>query len=152
MRRSMLGSLVVLGLAMLVGWAGFGSAAVDNPPAWDAAAAYMTALPEGFNGIKGDAVKARLDSGEPMFVLDVREPKEFAAGRIEGAVNVPIRQLAKSLDQLPQDKNAPVVVVCQAAVRSGYATMALSFKGYTNVKHLAAGFGAWEKAGYPVVK
>ena len=50
-------------------------------------------------------------------------------------------------------KNAKGVVICASAVRSGYVVEALSFKGYTNVKHLAAGFIAgWEKAGYPVVK
>ncbi len=98
-------------------------------------------------------LKAKLDAGEQIFLLDVQQPNEFAAGRIEGAVNIPIRELPKSLAKLPQDRNAPIVVICASAVRSGYATMALNFKGYSNVKHLAAGYIAgWEKAGYPVVK
>ena len=145
--------MVALGMALVLGLAGLGSTAVENPAAWEASAAYLAALPEGFNGIKGDVLKAKLDSGEPIFLLDVRQPNEFAAGRIEGAINVPVREVPKNLDNLPADKNAPIVVVCASAVRSGYVTMALSFKGYTNVKHLPAGYIAgWEKAGHPVVK
>lgn len=127
--------------------------AQENAAAWEAASAYLSNLPQGFNGIRGDALKAKLDSGEQVFLLDVREPNEFAGGRIEGAVNVPVREVPKSLAKLPQDKNAQIVVVCASAVRSGYVAKALSFKGYTNVKHLAAGFIAgWEKAGYAVQK
>jgi rhodanese-related sulfurtransferase len=98
-------------------------------------------------------LKAKLDSGEQVFILDVRQPNEFASGYIEGSVNVPVRDLPKSLARLPQDKNAPIVVVCASAVRSGYVVEALTFRGYSNVKHLAAGYIAgWEKVGYPVKK
>jgi len=127
--------------------------ATENGAAWEAAATYLSSLPQGFNGIRGEALKAKLDSGEQVFLLDVREPNEFTAGRIEGSVNVPVREVPKNLAKLPQDKNSQVVVVCASAVRSGYVAQALSFKGYTNVKHLAAGYVAgWEKAGYPVKK
>lgn len=146
-------SVIILTLALTLGVAGLGSSAAENPAAWEAAAQYLSSLPQGFNGIRGDALKAKLDSGEQVFLLDVREPNEFAGGRIEGAVNVPVREVAKSLDKLPQDKTAQIVVICASAVRSGYVVEALSFKGYTNVKHLAAGYIAgWDKAGYPAVK
>lgn len=146
-------SVIILVLIALVGAVSLGSTAAENPAAWEATAAYLSSLPEGFNGIKGEVLKAKLDAGEQIFLLDVRQPDEFAAGRIDGAVNVPIRDLPKNLAKLPQEKNAPIVVICASAVRSGYATMALNFKGYGNVKHLAAGFMAgWQKAGYPVVK
>jgi rhodanese-related sulfurtransferase len=136
-----------------MGLAGVASTAVENPAAWEASATYLTTLPEGFNGIKGDVLKAKLDAGEQVFLLDVRQPNEFEAGHIEGAVNVPVREVPKVLEKIPAAKDAPIVVVCASAVRSGYVTMALSFKGYTNVKHLAAGYIAgWGKAGYPVVK
>jgi rhodanese-related sulfurtransferase len=151
MRKSVV-SCVMLALALTLGAATV-VAAAESPAAWEAAAEYLSSLPQGFNGIRGDALKAKLDSGEQVFLLDVRESNEFAAGRIEGAVNVPVREVPKSLAKLPQDKNAPIVVVCASAVRSGYVVEALNFKGYTNVKHLAAGYVAgWEKAGYPVQK
>ena len=143
---------VLFAVALVCGAAGTGIAA-ENAAAWEASAKYIETLPEGFNGIRGEALKAKLDSGEQVFLLDVREPKEFAGGYIEGAVNIPVRSVPKTLDKLPQDKNAQIVVVCASAVRSGYVAQALSFKGYTNVKHLAAGYVAgWEKAGYPVKK
>ncbi len=146
-------SLVVLAAILVVAAVVTTSVAAENPAAWEAAAKYLETLPQGFNGIRGEALKAKLDSGEQVFLLDVREPNEFAGGRIEGALNVPVREVPKSLAKLPQDKNAQIVVVCASAVRSGYVAEALSFKGYTNVKHLAAGFVAgWEKAGYPVQK
>jgi rhodanese-related sulfurtransferase len=146
-------SLVVLAAILVVAAVVTTSVAAENEAAWQAAAEYLSGLPQGFNGIRGDALKAKLDSGEQVFLLDVREPNEFAGGRIEGSLNVPVREVPKSLAKLPQDKNAQIVVVCASAVRSGYVAEALSFKGYTNVKHLAAGFVAgWEKAGYPVQK
>jgi rhodanese-related sulfurtransferase len=143
---------VLFAMALILGAAGTG-AATENQAAWEASAAHLESLPQGFNGIRGDALKAKLDSGENVFILDVREPNEFAGGYIEGAVNVPVRTVPKSLSKLPQEKGAQIVVVCASAVRSGYVAQALSFKGYTNVKHLAAGYVAgWEKAGYPVKK
>jgi rhodanese-related sulfurtransferase len=146
-------SLVVLAAILVVAAVVTTSVAAESEAAWQAAAEYLSGLPQGFNGIRGDALKAKLDSGEQVFLLDVREPNEFAAGRIEGAVSVPVREVPKNLAKLPQDKSAQIVVVCASAVRSGYVAEALSFKGYTNVKHLAAGFVAgWEKAGYPVQK
>jgi len=129
------------------------ASATENPAASEASTQYLAGLPEGFNGIRGEALKAKLESGEQVFVLDVRQPNEFANGYIEGSVNIPVREVPKNLTKLPQDKKAQIVVVCASAVRSGYVTMALSFMGYENVKHLAAGYVAgWEKAGYPVKK
>lgn len=151
MRKSVI-SIALLVFALTLGIAGLVSAQ-ENAAAWEAAASYLSSLPQGFNGIPGNTLKAKLDSGEKIFLLDVREPNEFAAGRIEGAVNIPVRDVPKSLDKIPQDKAAQIVVICASAVRSGYVVEALTFKGYTNTKHLAAGFIAgWEKAGHPVVK
>jgi len=151
MRKSVV-SIVLLVFALTLGATALASDQ-ENGAAWEAAATYLSNLPQGFNGIREEALKAKLDSGEQVFLLDVREPNEFAASRIEGAVNVPVREVPKNLAKLPQEKNAQIVVVCASAVRSGYVAESLSFKGYTNVKHLAAGFVAgWEKAGYPVQK
>jgi rhodanese-related sulfurtransferase len=145
----------VVALAVLTLVLGFGSiaGAQENPAGWEAAAKYLETLPQGFNGVPGATLKAKLDAGEQIFLIDVREPNEFANGYIEGALNVPVRTVPKELGKLPQDKNAQIVVICASAVRSGYVVQALTFKGYTNVKHLAAGYVAgWEKAGYPVKK
>jgi len=140
---------VLCAITLLLGATGTGIAA--DAGSW--MANYLETLPNGFYGIRGEALKAKLDSGEQLFLLDVRERNEFAVGRIEGSVNIPVREVPKSLDKLPQDKGAEIVVICAGAVRSGYVVMLLKEKGYQKVTHLGQGFvPAWQKAGYPVVK
>jgi rhodanese-related sulfurtransferase len=113
---------------------------------------YLSALPEGFGTIKPDALQEQMAAAKP-FILDVREASEgLANGSIEGSVNIPIRSLAKSLDKLPADKAAPIVVYCAIGHRGGIGMMALQLLGYTNVKSLASGLTAWTAAGLPVVK
>ena len=119
--------------------------------AQEALIAYLTNIPADFNSISVQAVKARLDAGEKVFVLDVREGSEFAAGHIQGAVNIPIRTLGKNLDKLPA-KDAPVIVVCKSGMRAAYVTMTLAILGWTNVKDIAFGMTEWEKQSFPVVK
>jgi rhodanese-related sulfurtransferase len=140
---------VLCAAALILGATASGIAAEAGP--W--MANFLEGLPKDFHGIRGEALKAKLDSGEQMFLLDVRERNEFVVGHIEGSVNIPVREVPKSMDKIPQDKNAPIVVICAGAVRSGYVVMALKEKGYNNVSHLGQGFVmAWQKAGYPVKK
>jgi rhodanese-related sulfurtransferase len=113
--------------------------------------AYLNNIPGDFNSITVQNVKAKLDAGEKVFVLDVREENEFAAGHIAGAVNVPIRVLSKNLDKLPA-KDTPVVLVCKSGMRAAYVTMALNLLGWTSVKDIAFGMTEWEKQGYSIVK
>jgi rhodanese-related sulfurtransferase len=56
---------------------------------------------------------------QSMLVVDVRDPKEFAAGTVKGAVSLPINDLEKKVATLPSDK--PVVFVCGTGARSGEA-------------------------------
>lgn len=87
----------------------------------------------------------------PPFLLDVREPAEVEKdGYIEGAVNIPIRQLLANLDKLPA-MDRPIVIYCASGHRGGYALAALKLLGYQNVRNLGGGLGAWKKAELPVV-
>jgi rhodanese-related sulfurtransferase len=113
--------------------------------------AYLANIPPDFNSITVQNVKAKLDAGEKVFVLDVREENEFAAGRIPGAVNIPIRTIGKNLDKLPP-KDTPMVLVCKSGMRAAYVTMTLNVLGWTNVKDIAFGMAEWEKQGFPIVK
>lgn len=130
-----------------------GTPALAQVPAavQEALFAYLTNIPADFNSITVQAVKARLDAGEKLFVLDVREENEFAAGHIPGAVNIPIRSLPRNLDRLP-GKDTPVVLVCKSGMRAAYVTMTLNLLGWANVKDIAFGMTEWEKQGYPIVK
>lgn len=113
---------------------------------------FLSALPADFETIAGKTVAAKQNAGENLFVLDVREADEFKAGHIEGAVNIPIRTLAKNGPKLPQDKATPIAVVCKSGIRAAYGTMTLKLFGYTNVKDLQGGMLAWEKDSLPIVK
>ncbi|MDH7499193.1 MAG: rhodanese-like domain-containing protein [candidate division NC10 bacterium] len=143
--------LAILALAMsLLLAAAYPVAAAD--PVAVAVDEFLSTLPRDFYGLSPKGLKAALDAGEPMVVVDVREVSEFEAGHIEGAIHIPLRQLAKKLDQLPSDKQAPLAVICRTGGRSSYGTMALWLLGYRNLKNIMGGMQAWEKEGLPVVK
>ena len=114
--------------------------------------AYLSNLPADFETVACKTLAVKQQSGENVFVLDVREPEEFKAGHIDGAVNVPIRTLAQSLNKLPADKSTPIAIVCKSGIRAAYATMSLKLLGYSNVKDVVGGMLAWEKEGLPVTK
>ena len=76
-------------------------------------------------------------------VIDVREPHEYAAGRIPNAQNQPLSSFDPA--RLPNDK--PVVLVCQAGGRSARALQAAHAAGRTDVVHYAPGTGGWISRG-----
>jgi len=90
-------------------------------------------------------------AGEAPFLLDVREVKELEEnGWIEGAVHVPIRELASRTDVLPSP-DTPIVVYCGSGWRCTIALPLLNAMGWDNVKSLKGGsFGGWVEGGYPV--
>ena len=97
---------------------------------------------------------ARAMAGDAKpFLIDVRTPQEAKeAGYIEGSVDIPMRDLAKSLDKLPANKNAPIVAYCAVGQRGALAMTALRLLGYTNVNSLSGGLNGWIKANLPVTK
>jgi rhodanese-related sulfurtransferase len=114
---------------------------------------YLSGLPEGFGAVKAPDFNTEIAGGTVPFILDVRSQAEWDAdGHIEGAVLIPITDLPASLDQLPADKAAPMVVMCKSGHRGGIAQMYLQFLGYTAVRNLNGGLSAWLAAELPVVK
>jgi len=82
------------------------------------------------------------------FILDVREPGEYAAGHIPGAISIPQSDLALRLPDIPKDRQ--VLVACQSGMRSLRSAGFLRDMGYERVTNLAGGTGGWAKAGNPV--
>ena len=80
--------------------------------------------------------------------MDVREPAEYAAGHVPGAISIPQADLALRLDQVPHDRD--VLVVCEGGVRSLRAAKFLRQTGFSKVTNLVGGTSAWRKAGLPV--
>ncbi len=82
-------------------------------------------------------------------VLDVREPYEWAAGHIEGALHIPMGEIPARVGEL--DSQARTLVVCHVGGRSARVTAWLHQQGY-DVVNLAGGMDAWEMAQRPVVR
>jgi hydroxyacylglutathione hydrolase len=93
------------------------------------------------------ADKARRTLANGAAALDVREPNEFAAGHLEGAIHVPLGDLERRLDELPRDR--PIVVYCAHGERSTSAASILERHGLGPAEVLNGGFGAWQEAGLP---
>jgi adenylyltransferase/sulfurtransferase len=86
-------------------------------------------------------LKDRLDKGDKLFILDVREPWEYSMAKIEGSVLIPLGTLLQSLDKL--DRNTEIVAHCHHGMRSADAVGFLLQQGFTNVKNLVGGIDAW---------
>jgi rhodanese-related sulfurtransferase len=138
--------VVLLGLAIR---AGFARDWIDAQ-ALSAADRYLSAMPDDFHSVKPLPLSAELaDRKTSPFLLDVREPDEFAAGRLPGALNVPLRQLAKRVDALPEGRDTPIVVYCRTGYRGAVALTVLKLAGFGHVRNVMGGFDAWTAAGLP---
>jgi rhodanese-related sulfurtransferase len=93
--------------------------------------------------------KESLDKGGYLF-LDCREPKEYKMGHIPGAMNIPRGLLEFKIEKKVPDKNENMVMYCKSGGRGCLAACTLCRMGYKNVKNMAGGWKAWEKAGYPI--
>ena len=93
--------------------------------------------------------KSLFDKGGIIF-LDCREPKEYKAGHVPGAINIPRGLLEFQIEGKIPDKNANIVTYCKSGGRACLACQSIGKMGYKNVKNMEGGWMAWEKAGYPV--
>jgi len=93
--------------------------------------------------------KAMIDSTTSLLILDVSSEEEYAQGHLKGAVNIPISDLPRRIDEL--DVNSPVLVYCRTGRRSAQACSALVERGFTRVYNMEGGLVAWMSSGYPVV-
>ncbi|HJZ54432.1 MAG TPA: molybdopterin-synthase adenylyltransferase MoeB [Gemmataceae bacterium] len=91
--------------------------------------------------ITPEQLKKRIDAGENLFVLDVRNPNEFAICRIPGTVLVPLPELPNRLAEVPKDRE--VIVHCKSGMRSAKAIEFLKSQGYAKLVNLTGGILAW---------
>ena len=94
--------------------------------------------------------KEKIDSGAPLFILDVREPDEFGKGHIPKAMNIPRGLLEFKVANKIPNKDAHILAYCKSGGRSCLACSTLQELGYKNAVSVAGGWQAWLKAGYPV--
>jgi adenylyltransferase/sulfurtransferase len=94
-------------------------------------------------------LKERLDKGDKIVLLDVREPWEYSLAKIEGSILIPLGTLPQSLGKL--DSEAEIVATCHHGMRSADATGFLLQQGFKNVKNLVGGIDAWSVQVDPTV-
>lgn len=99
--------------------------------------------------IDATELRRRLGAGHPVRLLDVRTPGEFAAGHIDGAVNIPLDQLGPVADRLNDPSLGDLVVICQGGARAASACELLVQAGHRGPILLAGGMNAWNSAGGP---
>jgi rhodanese-related sulfurtransferase len=94
-----------------------------------------------------DELKARMDKGEALHVIDVREEHEFDEFNI-GAQLIPLGELADRIDEIEDLKDFELIVHCRSGARSGRAKEYLESEGFRKVRNLIGGMLAWQAAGY----
>jgi len=87
---------------------------------------------------------------ESVSIIDVRELHEWQGGHIDGAIHIPLGELAQRVSEV--DASRPVVTVCRSGRRSLEAVRLLEAAGVKDVKSMAGGMIAWQKAGQPTTR
>jgi len=96
------------------------------------------------NTITAEEVKQRLDAGENLVLVDVREPDEHTAFNIGGTL-IPLGKIqTMQTDEIDDLKNDEVILYCRSGNRSGQACLILETMGFTNVKNLVGGMLDWQ--------
>ena len=88
-------------------------------------------------------LKARLDAGDPVEIIDVREDWEVARGTLAEATHIPMNDVPDELERIPQDKD--VVIICHSGSRSATVIDWLQAQGYQNLYNLDGGILRWKK-------
>jgi rhodanese-related sulfurtransferase len=97
-------------------------------------------------------VKRKLDGGQYLHLVDVREESEWFKGRLPGAVHLGKGVLERDIEKAIPDLDAEIVLYCGGGFRSALAADNLQKMGYTQVYSMDGGWRAWNEAGYPVQK
>jgi rhodanese-related sulfurtransferase len=115
---------------------------------------YTLLMPSGGGAEYGDLtvqqVQEIIQAKTSLVILDVRTQEEYDEGHIEGAVLIPVGELAMRLEELSKDDE--LLVYCRTGNRSSSAVSLLRDNGFTKIYHMKDGITAWIRAGYPTVK
>jgi rhodanese-related sulfurtransferase len=111
---------------------------------------FLTSIPSDYYTIGSVEGLKNLLKDTQTVLVDVRESSEYQVGYIPNAINIPLRTLVQSLDQIPRDR--PVVVYCASGYRSAIGVMTLHLLGYEKVQGFPASFAGWKTAGEATAK
>ena len=102
------------------------------------------------NAISPSELSGRIDAGNAPLILDVRTVREYAAGHIPGAVNIPHTELNGRISELASNRSEEIVVHCQSGPRAGIAQSILSRAGFMKIRELQGHMQQWKAGGYPI--
>lgn len=95
-----------------------------------------------------DAVKERMDRGEALLLIDVREESEWESGHIPNAIHIGKGIIERDIHNFVHDTNAEMILYCGGGYRSALAADTLQKMGYANVISMDGGIRDWKDAGY----
>lgn len=98
--------------------------------------------------IRVNVLKEQLQAADKPLVIDIRSPEMFGESHIPGSVNIPQDDLPTRAGELPDDRDAPIVTVCNIGKFSKHATLFLKSKGYRNVRSTKGGLNEWVRKGF----
>ena len=90
--------------------------------------------------------RSLIDEGERPVILDVRSKREFAAGHVPGAVNIPFNQVSSRFAEVPGVQADELVLYCGHGPRAYMAATALRNAGRRRIVYLTGHFSGWERA------
>lgn len=90
-----------------------------------------------------EELKARMDTGEDLFIIDVREPHEYEEFNI-GAQLIPLATLPMKMYDFDEDKDREIIIHCRSGMRSNTGKALLVASGFTNVKNVIGGMLEWQ--------
>ena len=121
----------------------------------DHAEGFLTLVREAKKRIKEDDVqttKKKLDAGEKMILVDVREESEWARGHIPNALHLGKGIIERDIEKAIPDKETTIVLYCGGGYRSALAADNLQRMGYRNVISMDGGWRGWTEAGFPTIR
>ena len=99
-----------------------------------------------------DAVKKRMDAGDKLLLVDVREDNEFAKDHLPGAIHLGRGIIERDVEAKVPELNTEIILYCGGGFRSALAADNLQKMGYTNVISMDGGIRDWREKGYPLTK
>jgi len=97
-------------------------------------------------------MKRRMDAGEKIVLVDVREESEWGQGHLPGAIHLGKGIIERDIEQRVPETNAKIVLYCGGGFRSALTADNLQKMGYTNVESMDGGWKGWIGAGLPTQK
>ena len=100
----------------------------------------------------GTSSLVTLVNKEGAVILDIRDGKEYGAGHIAGAINIPLSSFDSRVGELDEYKEKPIVLVCKMGQHAGTIGRKLKAQGFEHVRRLSGGMAEWTGSNLPVVK